>query len=256
MNKFKSIYILILISIILGSCSKDNSNNPTLAGIFKGIEAALGNGTAVPWVELDDQGNPISLGITLNQSALSGLDTIPFELNLMMPSQASHTNIIHIGLDWNPYGHEPDGVYNVPHFDFHFYMVDTNFRNNITMIGDDTLKVYKAPEADYLAPDYMLIPGGGVPRMGEHSVDFTSPELHGAQFTTTLIYGYYDGNMIFYEPMITSAFLASQPNFTADMKVPAKYPKAGYYPTKYSIIYDSSKQEIKITLSGLKKFNG
>ena len=26
-------------------------------------------------------------------------------------------------LDWNPQGHQPPGVYTVPHFDFHFYMV-------------------------------------------------------------------------------------------------------------------------------------
>ncbi|TAL67161.1 MAG: hypothetical protein EPN82_16460 [Bacteroidetes bacterium] len=256
MNKFKSIYILISFSLIFASCSKDNSTNPTMAGIFKGIQAALGNGTAVPWVELDEQGNPVSVGITLSESALTGLDTIPFELNLMMPSKASATNIVHIGLDWNPFGHEPDGVYDKPHFDFHFYMVDTNFRNQITMMGDDTIKVYKMPVADYFPPDYMFVPGGGVPRMGEHSVDVTSPELHGQLFTTTMIYGYYDGNMIFYEPMITSAYLASQPNFTADMKVPAKYPKPGYYPTKYSIMYDSAKKEITIKIFGMQKFNG
>ena len=256
MNKFKSIYILIAISLIFASCSKDNSSNPTLAGIYKGIQTALGNGTAFTWVELDEQGNPVSLGITLSAASLTGLDTIPFELNLMMPSKASATNIIHVGLDWNPYGHEPEHVYDKPHFDFHFYMVDTNFRNQITVTGDDTLKVYKAPGADYLPASYMLIPGGGVPRMGEHSVDVTSPELNGQPFTTTMIYGYYDANMIFYEPMITSAFLGSQPNFTADMKVPAKYPKAGYYPTKYSIMYDSAKMEITIKMFGMQKFNG
>lgn len=241
--------------VILASCSKDNTTNPTLAGIFKGVETALGNGTAVTWVELDDQGNPVSLGITLSETSLTGLGTMPFELNLMMPDKATLTNIIHIGLDWNPMGHEPDGIYDKPHFDFHFYMVDTVFRNQITMIGDDTLKVGKAPGADYLAPDYMVLPGG-VPKMGAHAVDVTSPELHGQPFTETMIYGYYDGSMIFYEPMITSEFLGSQPNFTADMKVPVKYPKAGYYPTKFSVVYDSAKQQIKISLFGLKKFNG
>ncbi|MEP6495442.1 MAG: hypothetical protein ABJF01_22335 [bacterium] len=29
----------------------------------------------------------------------------------------------HVVLDWNPAGHEPEHVYTLPHFDFHFYSV-------------------------------------------------------------------------------------------------------------------------------------
>ena len=28
-----------------------------------------------------------------------------------------------VQFDWNPKGHEPEGVYTLPHFDFHFYTV-------------------------------------------------------------------------------------------------------------------------------------
>lgn len=256
MLKYKSIILLLSLMAIISACNKDdNQVNSSLAGIYKGVATALGNGTAVTWVELDDKGYPLSVGITLTEAALNGLGTTPFELDLMMPAKASGTNVNHVGLDWNPEGHEPAGVYDKPHFDFHFYMVDTNFRKQITAVDDDTLKVGKAPGTDYLAPDYMLLPGG-VPGMGAHAVDVTSPELHGTPFTETMIYGYYDGNMIFYEPMITSAFLGSQPNLIKDMKVPAKYPRAGYYPTKFSIIYDSAKKEINIKLYGMTKYNG
>jgi hypothetical protein len=27
-----------------------------------------------------------------------------------------------VGLNWNPHGHIPPGVYDLPHFDFHFYI--------------------------------------------------------------------------------------------------------------------------------------
>jgi len=34
-----------------------------------------------------------------------------------------------VELDWNPGGHEPAGVYDTPHFDFHFYTIDVAQRN-------------------------------------------------------------------------------------------------------------------------------
>ncbi len=49
--------------------------------------------------------------------------------------------------------------------------------------------------------------GGGVPQMGAHWVDVTSPELNGSTFAQTFIYGSYDGQVNFYEPMITLDFL-------------------------------------------------
>ena len=32
--------------------------------------------------------------------------------------------------NYNPEGHGPPGVYSVPHFDFHFYMVGNDLRNS------------------------------------------------------------------------------------------------------------------------------
>jgi hypothetical protein len=29
----------------------------------------------------------------------------------------------HFGLEWNPQGHPPSGIYEDPRFDFHFYLV-------------------------------------------------------------------------------------------------------------------------------------
>jgi hypothetical protein len=128
-----------------------------------------------------------------------------------------------------------------------------NFRMTMTGIGDDTLKMTKAPGEDYLAPNYMLGPAG-VPMMGNHAVDVTSPELNGAKFTETFIYGYYDGKMIFYEPMITQEYLLTKPSLNKNIKVPAKYPKTGYYPTTYSISFNETTKEYTVKLGGMVKF--
>ena len=89
-------------------------------------------------------------------------------------------------------------------------------------------KAAKVADATLLPPGYTsdLTP---IPRMGLHGGDSTSHEFHGAAFTATMIYGYYDAKMIFTEPMMAKAFAESKPNFSAAMRTPARYPKAGRY---------------------------
>ena len=254
----KSLYIpflAIVFGIVFSSCSDSNSTNNSKAGTFYSTAVNLGAGTAKSYVTLDDNGNPVSVGVALSEQALQSLGDKTTETVIPMPSQASATNLNHIAIDWNPMGHEPAHIYDIPHFDFHFYMVDMAFRNGITDIGDDTVKINKKPGADYLPPQYMILPGG-VPMMGAHAVDLTSPELNGVTFTETFIYGYYDANMIFYEPMITRDYLLSKASKTKQLKVPAKYPKAGYYPTNLEIKFDSTSKEYKITIGAMVKFAG
>ena len=88
--------------------------------------------------------------------------------------------------------------------------------------------------------------------MGIHWFDPASHEFHGSSFTHTMIYGFWKGQMIFIEPMITKAFLESKQSATVDMKLPTKYPIAGkYYPKKYSISYDAAAKEYVVALDGL-----
>lgn len=37
-----------------------------------------------------------------------------------------------MGLNWEPSGHPTEGVYTIPHFDFHFYMISEEEVMNIT----------------------------------------------------------------------------------------------------------------------------
>jgi hypothetical protein len=80
-------------------------------------------------------------------------------------------------LDWNPHGHEPEQIYGAPHFDFHFYSISQAERAAIPAYEADPTKFDNGPGAAYLPPTYMNF-GGGVPQMGAHWVDITSPELN------------------------------------------------------------------------------
>ncbi|MCX7736842.1 MAG: DUF5602 domain-containing protein [Candidatus Kapabacteria bacterium] len=250
MYKLKYIYAAISVAILLlSSCSE--STTPTKEGTYYGPKVAIGNGIAQSWVMLDKDGNALSIGLNIDEAALENLPTDMKEFLLALPSEASSTPFNHISVDWNPLGHEPPGIYDVPHFDFHFYMISMDDRMKITVQGDDTLKVYKQPPAGYMPDGYVLPPGTGVPMMGAHAFDVTSPELNGGKFTETFIYGFYDGMMVFAEPMVTVEYLKTKPNINKDLKLPQKYPTSKNYPKKYSIKYYESTKTYSISLDAM-----
>ena len=227
------------------------------AGIYTGEFKILGNGTIRSWVTLDPYHKPKAIGVTFSETALSGLIAEPpagmigEENPLALPPEAAPTGFNHISVDWNPKGHQPPGVYDVPHFDFHFYLMSPAEQEKITAKGSDLAKCRKPPAAQFVPVGYICPPGTEFPRMGVHWLDPATPELHGQPFTQTFIYGFYDGKMNFVEPMITRAFLETKPDFTAPIKLPRAYPKPGYYPTRYSIRYDPIRKEYTVALEGL-----
>ncbi|ULQ53015.1 DUF5602 domain-containing protein [Flavihumibacter fluvii] len=235
-------FILLATAFFATSCKKDNDNK---GGIFKGPEVQVHDGKAWTWVQLDKSGNPERLAITVNDAALNSLPVggddhsghdHSGENNWILPfhPKAGATAFDHIGLDWNPAGHEPEPVYGKPHFDFHFYMISSAAVAAIPPYEVDSLKFKNWPAPEYLPANY-INPGGGVPQMGAHWIDFTSPELNGQPFTQTFIYGSFDGKVNFYEPMITLEFIKTANNFERSIPQPAKVQKSSYYPTKMRI---------------------
>ncbi len=87
--------------------------------------------------------------------------------------------------------------------------------------------------------------------MGKHWVDATAPELQGKPFTATLIYGSYDGEVIFHEPMIAHSWLLTEPDTVMTIPQPQAFQKSGLYPAKYSVQFDSSKQQYVIFFTEL-----
>jgi hypothetical protein len=230
------------------------ANDQTIVGETK----PLGKGQVRSWVSVDKNGKPTAIGLTFSEAALSTLPTEPppgregTEVSLALPKQASLTAFKHIGLDWNPHGHPPAKIYDLAHFDFHFYMITEEERSRITAKGDDLLISRKQPAAEFVPEGYVYVPDSEIPRMGAHWVNPLSKELQGHSFTTTFLYGSYDGRLVFAEPMIAKSFLETKTNVTELIKLPAKYARADiYYPTKYSVRYDPIKKEYTVALEGM-----
>jgi hypothetical protein len=229
----------ILIAAVFTSCKKDETKET----VFKGAEQTFQHGKAWTWYEVDNNDKPLRLAVAINDAAMNSLDTTHpgtgghhHENNIVLPlhPKAAATPFNHVGLGWNPHGHEPEFIYGLPHFDFHFYEITPDAVAAIPVYEADSLKFKNWPAADYFPATYFN-PGGGVPQMGCHWLDATSPELNGAVFTQTFIYGSYNGKVTFYEPMITEAFIKANATFERNIPQPAKYQKAGYYPTKMRI---------------------
>ena len=179
-----------------------------------------------------------------------------FEYELKFPPQAAETAFNHMGFNWNPMGHGPKTIFTMGHFDVHFYMATTAYRHAIKVDLQDAdpthLKVSNLePPAQFLPPDYQLAPNTAEPRMGSHYADMTSPELKPGNFGNIFLIGAHGGNILFWEPMLTSAFLQTKPKFTGKLKLPEAYPVSGYYPTSYSVVYDGARKEYDIALDGL-----
>jgi len=239
------------------------------------------------YVVLDEKnsGAPLEVGVALSEQALEGLPAgvtgssdpmANMHMYLLdMPAQ-NPTQYKFTQFDWNPVGHEPAGIYTLPHFDFHFYTVSKDVRASI--LPSDPQYATKAasfPAQSYRAPFYIDaataagIPAAlaTVPQMGLHWLDVRSPELQGLAgnpagfkpFTKTFIYGSWNGQYIFDEPMITRAYILEKKTATdpsvVDEVIPvstaAQYSPAGFYPSAYRITWDAQQKEYRIALTQL-----
>ena len=227
-----------------------------------GPPVKVGNGMARTYIILN-HGVPSELGIALSERALDGLpapsgaqvDTHKWDLRL--PAQ-NPTQYQLVELDWNPAGHPPPMIYTVPHFDFHFYTISQAERDAILPGPNFVAQTENVPPAEFLPPGYMpdRMPNGsliGIPMMGVHWESASSPEFHGHPFTSTFIYGSWDGHVTFNEPMVTLAYLQSHPDSVGTIAVPAAFEQPGYHPTAYRVTYDTQAKEYRVGLVGLEE---
>ena len=251
-----------------------------------GPSQTLGAGAVRTFVEFDANDRPVSYGLEIDRSALDGLPAEPnhtsrcYDLDgngslevppecegdeerfLELPTQAvGHDDIPirWVGLNWNPMGHEPM-PWKEPHFDMHFYLQAFEEVQAIRpgpcgiLINCDDFEIATRPlEAGYVPAGYISV-DAAVTRMGNHLINPSSPELDAdnpSLFTHTFIYGTWDAEISFIEPMITRAFLLSGVDDCFDIPQPAAFQRAGYYPTRYCIAATDLGAPVAVTLSGL-----
>jgi hypothetical protein len=296
----KSIYMMsaVAAALMAAACNDPVNSTKEVAAKQYGPAQNLGNGTVRTYVIVDenDPTIPVEIGVAMSEGLMDGLPapaaastasmagmdhaSMAAAMNMHMflldlPAQ-NPTPYKFVQFDWNPVGHEPAGVYDLPHFDFHFYTVPVSVRNSIVPTDPNyETKAAAFPAENLRMPFYIdastpaQIPPSAatVPQMGLHWLDVRSPELQGMAghpeayqpFTKTFIYGSWDGQFIFDEPMITRAYLLAKHDATdpavRDELIPvstaAHYSPAGFYPSAYRITYDAQAKEYRVALTQL-----
>ncbi len=246
-----------------------------------GWQLPLGNGTVSSYAELDNQGNPAAIGVMWSSTALEGL---PIGSDNHRCFDRDKEGMVHAGtkcqhtyehviplpdvvarradipfkwvlLNWNPAGHIPPGIYDVPHFDVHFQIVPiaTIFAIEPGACGPefvrcDQFRVGKRPvPPNYMHPDFKDV-DAVVPAMGNDLIDLTGPEFNKQPFTRSWIFGVYDGKVVFYEMMVTRAHLLTKPNTCVPIKAPRAVAHREFYPTVSCVRHDSEKGDYIVSM--------
>jgi hypothetical protein len=271
---------VVVTSVVGVSCSPGGE----VAERVLGQSAELGNGTVSSYVEFDDSGVPTAIGVVYSSGALQALPTEPsdqhhcFDRNgdgrleaaaecipthefvLPLPDEASTRSDVPfkwVLFNWNPAGHIPPGIYDVPHFDVHFYMVPIasvfaleDGPCGLEFIRCDQYELAKKPlPPNYMSPDFQDV-DAVVPAMGNHLVDVTGSEFGGEEWKRSWIFGVYNGEVTFYEEMLTRAYLLSQPDACYPIKSPPAVGRNGFYPTTSCIRHDAETGEHTVSMEG------
>lgn len=266
--------IALVVLFFFFSCSQDETNKSDLQtndsqsltakiskdklNVFKGPENTLGNGKVRSWISVNkENGMPVEIGIEITARAFTGLPDADPGVELPVYIVPLHlkakqlTPFDHIGLNWNPHGHQPEHVFDVPHFDIHFYMISVEEQMAIPEWSPATDAAFNSyPPLGYLPADYGTPPGPATaePQMGKHWAPNNLPDF--LPFSKILIYGTYNSKLIFVEPMVTLEYFLSKPeNNPILYSQPDFFEKAGNYPTKYSVYYDAATGNTYVTLT-------
>lgn len=158
--------------------------------------------------------------------------------------------VMDVTIFWEAHGHPPR-PYQIPHFDYHFYVIPTA---EVAAIDceDDTKP--DAPPAGYALPD-VDIPDVGhliglcVPEMGMHALLQSEMESE-EPFNGTMVIGYYAGEPIFFEPMIPQDRFMLLESFSLDMPAVAGTGPGVALPTRFDAIYDEAASAYEFVFSG------
>lgn len=275
-----SVRMLAPAVLLTGAGLALSAGTPAAERTVRGESRPMGAGTVQSFLTLDPEGSPLSIGVHLSAGALQQLPGKPNTMSRCfdLDGNGRHTGHECIGdlerildvpaslgaklpfrwitVNWNAAGHP--APYNQPHFDFHFYTVDRARIEAITPgrcgelvdCGHFTRATQPVPSR-YQPSGYISV-GAVVPRMGNHLLDSESPEIKDSlPFSRTFIYGAYEGELIFWEPMITHEFLRNTKDACFSVRQPEAFRQAGYYPTRYCVREDGNGGRT-VTLEGIR----
>lgn len=248
MTRISLLSVAIITLIALVPRPREHAEAPTPTRL-PGDTAVLGRGVVRAWTEVDEDGAPLAIGVTLPDSVIASVPDTGAMLSLELPA-VEGLPFRHVLFDWGPKGHPPADLYGVAHWDAHFYVITPEERRAI-----EEGETAERPAPALMPEGFIPVPRLGLysfPEMGVHWMHEDAPELHGDAFDETLIYGSTGDRTIFVEPMVTQAWLAERSAVEAPIPWPAAVAEAGFYPTTYVVRHDPGEEGFRFSLEGFR----
>lgn len=251
-------HIIIAIALFLGVTAATAAVQRDAATVSSNCADVL-QSRVCTWAVLQG-GKAVELGATIPMSLVQSVKTPaemiwpPQELvSVAVPEDARRSlGFDHLAINWEAFGHPPESFV-TPHFDFHFYNITADQVRAIDC--SDESKPSTLP-SHYALPD-IDVPGMGtfiglcVPHMGMHAmlhdeVDDTKP------FEADMMVGYYAGQPIFIEPMVSRDVLLAEKDFSLPVPSVQGLPEGVDYPTQFRAEYDAAGKQYRLVFSGFR----
>jgi hypothetical protein len=231
------------LALVLSVCGRSSAataevNNET--GTFYADPVPLNGGTVRGYVALQN-GVPTAVGMELSSGVLTNIPPLPLNAASAtfgpLPPEAAATPFAAIAVGDFPAGHQPAGIGDKPHFHPIFLLMPPQQPDPPPFALEST------PVAPAEVPADHVNLGDVAPGIGIAYQDPSQPQNQQAWDTVGQNYFFYNGHMNGIALGATNAYMQRAENYQdiarGDViKQPQTYPKAGYYPQRYTVSYD------------------
>jgi len=190
---------------------------------------------AVTLWQAEDAGAVTMVGVSVNLAELTadgaGRSQIAKPFDAVVKEQ---TWIELLEFNWNPNGHGPPGVNDVPHVDVHFYGISNEERLAIRCEDQPFPPAEQVPEGVVVESTAAEPFGPCVNEMGVHAYDPSTGHYdENGQLDHDMIYGYSDGALVFVEPMIHRHNYEDGVPLELDIPTPQTLDAPTRFPTRF-----------------------
>jgi hypothetical protein len=241
--------VSILAGTALAACSEDEEPAPIEQNRrVTGQTGSLSGQTVTTYATLDLEDRVTEIGVSIPFAAISAVSAEETVVAEFPDDVSDDLDFDHLQLGYLPHGHPPV-FWQAPHFDVHFHRISIGEREEIDCLDEPMPDSDRLP-AGYVIPGTGLEPDGTcVPAMGIHAFDPTAPEVTAmGPFTSTVIFGYHDGELSFVEPMITLAQIQTKASIDAAVPLPPNL-EGRSSPTRFTATYQPTTDSYEIVLS-------
>ena len=241
--------IPLTLSLALAGCGGSGDDLSTFTQSVFGQAVPIGNGTGRSFVTRNAAGNPTEVGFELTETALKGLPLAPADevqqFFVPMPAEAAGaTPYLTIVAAYSS-GHVPphSGVEAVEPAHFHpVFLMNPPVPPQNPPLEDLPVAAEEIPEGHVKV-------GQVVPVLGSNYDDPTVPAGYPEKATLGQNVFFHSGHMNGMHVGESVEFLASRATRTGVIKQPQVYPKAGFYPHRWTVYFDATRQTHVFLLS-------